>query len=120
MDSKLFGQLLDFCARLVNNFDLPAADAYFGLSFWLRYYPFRRETFLQELLLNELENLTFVRQLLRDIALAKLCDFASADDLLVLHLAETLCVLDEARTLRRLKYLSVWRTLVPLRLRSRL
>ncbi|OLP97472.1 Retrovirus-related Pol polyprotein from transposon TNT 1-94 [Symbiodinium microadriaticum] len=96
---------------LVNNFDLPAADAYFGLSFWLRYYPFQRETFLQELLLNELENLTFVRQLLRDIALAKICDFASADDLLVLHLAETLCALDEARTLRRLKYLSVWRTL---------
>ncbi|CAE7861290.1 unnamed protein product [Symbiodinium microadriaticum] len=27
MDPKLFGQLLDFCARLVNNFDLPAADA---------------------------------------------------------------------------------------------
>ena len=117
MDLKLFGQMLDFCARLVNNFDLPAADAYFGLSFWLRYYPFRRETFLQELLLNELENL---KQLLRDIALAKLCDFASADDLLVLHLAETLCALDEARTLRRLRYLSVWRTLVPLQLRSRL
>ncbi len=120
MEPKLFAQLLDFCTRLVNNFDLPAADANFGLLFWLRYYPFRRETFLQELLVNELEDLTFVRQLLRDIALAKLREFASADDLPVLHLAETLCALDEERTLRRLRYLSVWRTLVPLRLRSRL
>ena len=119
MDPEFFAQLLDFCTRLVNNFDLPAADANFGPLFWLRNYPFRRETFLQELIVNELEDFTFVRQLLRDIALAKLCDFASADDLLVLHLAETLCALDEARILRRLRYLSVWRALVPLRLRSR-
>ena len=70
--------------------------------------------------MNELEDLTFFRQLLRDIALAKLCDFASADDLLVLHLAETLCALDEARIVRRLRYLCLWRTLVPLQLRSRL
>ncbi|CAE7368205.1 PEX5, partial [Symbiodinium necroappetens] len=75
---------------LVDNFDLPAADHGFFVE-WLQYYPFRRDIFLQELIVEESDNVAFVKQLLVDISNAKLCDFCTPDD----HLAETLAALDE-------------------------
>ncbi|CAE7834118.1 unnamed protein product [Symbiodinium sp. CCMP2592] len=109
MERRDFVVLVDFCVRLVHDFDLPSASATRLQRLWghCRLYPLSQET-LSWRLQDELETLSFIKRLLSDITLAKASDFVDYRSLPILTLAETLVLLDLQRQLEQL-----WHTGTP-------